>query len=83
MNVKFLIIVAGLLFSGAAIAAQCPADMKKIDQALEAGAANISEEQRAEVERLRAEGEELHQAGEHQASMDALAQAKAILGVED
>jgi hypothetical protein len=83
MTAKFVFVIAGLLFSGAAFAFQCPADMKKIDQALEARATELSEEQRAEVERLRAEGEELHQAGQHQASVDALAQAKAILGVQD
>jgi hypothetical protein len=82
MNMKLLAVIAGLLFSGSALAFQCPADMQKIDAAL-AENPELSEEQLAEVQRLRNEGEELHQAGQHQASVDALAQAKGILGLQE
>ncbi len=63
-----------------AFALHCPADMKKIDAALAAGP-SLSEEQLATVKQLRAEGEELHQAGNHQASVDTLGKAMEILGI--
>ena len=62
-----------------AFAFQCPADMAEIDAALQT--ASLSAEDLARVQELRAEGERLHAAGQHQASVDALAEAKAILGI--
>ncbi len=59
----------------------CPMDMKKIDDALAAGPA-LSAEQLAEVKQLRADGETLHNAGKHQESVDTLAKAMAILGID-
>lgn len=70
----------GLALTGQAWAFQCPADMAKIDEALKT--AQLTDAQEAEVERLRAEGEELHQAGRHQESVDRLAEAKDILNIE-
>lgn len=76
-------IIAAALFSaalaGPALAFQCPADIAAINAALES--ANLSEEQRTQVAELRDEGERLHQSGQHQASVDTLAQAKEILGI--
>lgn len=69
------------LLSSPAFAFHCPADMAKIDAALAAGP-QISAEQLAEVQRLRAEGEEYHAAGQHQESVDALAKAMEILGIQ-
>lgn len=71
-----------LLFAGGALAFHCPADMKKIDDAL-ARAPDLSAEQLAQVKKLRAEGESLHQAGKHQESVDALAKAMALLEIEN
>lgn len=77
---KSLITAAALTFIAApAFAFQCPADMAQIDAALET--ASLTSEQEAEVRALRAQGEELHEAGQHQESVDTLAQAKAILGI--
>lgn len=78
---KTTLLAATLLtaFALPAFAFHCPADMKKIDAALAAGP-DLSEEQLAEVKKLRAEGEELHKAGNHQASVDTLAKAMEILG---
>jgi len=45
-----------------AFAFHCPADMKKIDDALAMNPA-LSQEQLQEVKKLRAEGENLHNAG--------------------
>ena len=55
--------------------------MAKIDQALAANP-DLTEEQLAEVKQLRAEGEEQHEAGNHQESVDTLAKAMTILGLE-
>lgn len=77
-------IVAGfvaLVMSGSALAFHCPADMAKIDAALAADPQR-TEEQLAEVQALRTEGERLHEAGEHQKSVDTLAQAMTILGLD-
>ena len=62
-----------------AFAFQCPADMRAIDAAL--ATAQLTPEQLAKVQELRATGEAEHAAGNHQASVDALAEAKAILGI--
>jgi hypothetical protein len=67
------------LLAGPALAFQCPADMAAIDAAL--ATASLSEADMAKVKELRAKGEEEHAAGNHQASVDALAEAKALLGL--
>ena len=69
-----------LTLAGPAFATQCPADIAKIDAALQT--ASLSDAQKAEVMQLREEGERLHQAGQHQASVNTLAQAKEILGIQ-
>ncbi len=75
--------VAAALFavSSAAFAFHCPADMKKIDEALAANP-KLSEAQMAEVKKYRAEGEALHKAGKHQESVDTLAKAMKILNIK-
>ena len=82
MKIRRLLIPAALFaaLSTPALAFQCPADMAAIDQALQT--AQITEEQRAQVQQLRAEGERLHNEGQHQQSMATLAQAKQILGIQ-
>ena len=69
------------MIAGPAVAGQCPLDMGKIDQAL-AGNPSVSEAELARVKELRAEGEALHNAGDHAKSVEVLAEAKAILGIE-
>jgi len=71
----------GMLASGSAMAFHCPKDMAAIDAAL-AQSPKITAEQMAEVKKLRAEGEEYHKAGKHQESVDTLAKAMAILGIQ-
>ena len=66
-------------FAAPAFAFQCPADMAAVDAAL--ATASLSEEDLAKVKELRATGEEEHAAGNHQASVDALAEAKVLLGL--
>ena len=62
-----------------AFAFQCPGDMAKIDAALQT--AQLSDTDKAKVVELRAKGEELHSAGQHQESVDTLAEAMKILGL--
>ena len=68
-----------LALSGPAFAFHCPADIAKIDAALQT--ASLSDADKAKVMELRNEGERLHQAGQHQQSVDTLAQAMQILGI--
>lgn len=77
---KLTVFLGTLLVSATALAFHCPADMKKIDDALAAGP-SISAEQLSEVKKLRAEGETLHKAGKHQESIDTLGKAMKILGI--
>jgi hypothetical protein len=81
MKSKLILAAGALLFSGAALAFHCPADMKKIDEAL-AKNPKLTEAQMAEVKKQRAEGEALHKAGKHQESVDTLAKAMKTLGVQ-
>lgn len=77
---KHILIAAALTFAAVpAVAGQCPADMSKIDAAL--ATAELSEADMAEVTALRAEGEALHASGDHAASVETLAKAKALLGI--
>ncbi|MFM5736096.1 hypothetical protein [Aeromonas hydrophila] len=77
---KPALLLTSLLFTGSALAFHCPADMKKIDDALAAKPA-LSADKLAEVKKLRAEGEVLHKAGKHQESVDTLAKAMTMLGL--
>jgi len=81
MKLKALIAAALLAVSGAALAFHCPADMKKIDEAL-AKNPKLTAEQTAEVKKYRAQGETLHNAGKHQESVDTLAKAMKILDIK-
>ncbi len=77
---KLAVFLFTLLISATALAFHCPADMKKIDDAL-ATSPKLSAEQLSEVKKLRAEGEALHKASKHQEAVDALAKAMTMLGV--
>jgi hypothetical protein len=66
--------------SAVAFAFHCPADMKKIDEAL-AKKPQLTKEQMADVTKYRAEGESLHKAGKHQEAVDTLAKAMKILKI--
>ena len=68
------------LASSAALAGNCPVQMKAIDAALPNAKLNAS--QTAEVKKLRADGERFHKEGKHAESMAALGKAKGILGIK-
>jgi hypothetical protein len=80
MKLSALLAAGALAFSGAAFAFHCPADMKKIDEAL-AKSPKLTAAQMSEVKEYRAKGEELHNAGKHQESVDTLAKAMKILNI--
>ena len=83
MGMRLRTLIAAVMFAvaGSAFAMHCPMDMKKIDEAL-AKKPSISAEKLAEVKKLRADGEALHNPGKHQESVDTLAKAMAILGIK-
>ena len=75
-------LLAGLLFAaGSALAMHCPKDMKEIDDAL-AKNPKLTQAQMDDVKKYRAEGEDLHKAGKHKESVEALDKAKNILGIK-
>ena len=81
MSIRTLIAAALFAVSGTALAMHCPADMKKIDEAL-AKSPKLTDAQMSEVKKLRADGEALHKAGKHQESVDTLGKAMKILNVK-
>lgn len=74
-------ILASTLFLGLSVAPvsafHCPADVKAIDNALPN--AKLSAQQKAKVEKLRDEGEVLHNAGSHKEAVGKLAEAMRII----
>jgi hypothetical protein len=77
---KLVVLLGALFMSTSALAFHCPADMKKIDDALVMNP-KLTADQMSEVKKLRAEGETLHKAGKHQESVDTLGKAMKILGI--
>jgi hypothetical protein len=69
------------MLASPAMAESCPTIMEKIDAALENNP-NLTAEQAAEVERLYEQGEDLHDTGNHEQSMESLQQAMSILGIQ-
>ena len=76
---RIALLAALVLATPFALASRCPVDMKAIDAALPK--AKLDDKQMAEVKKLRAEGEQLHNAGKHSESEAALAKAKKLLGI--
>lgn len=81
MKRLLLAAAVAVAMTGTALANQCPKLMAEIDAALAANP-QISAEQKAEVLKLRGEGEAQHAAGQHDDSVATLAKAKAILGLK-
>jgi hypothetical protein len=67
-------IAALALFATPGLAAYCPQNAAAIDHALEARA-DLPEAERAEIQALRDQGMEQHEAGDHRASEATLAEA--------
>lgn len=62
-----------------AFANSCPSVMAEIDAALPN--ASLSEADMTRVKELRQQGESLHNAGDHAGSLEALGEAKELLGI--
>ncbi|UWQ50846.1 hypothetical protein [Leisingera caerulea] len=79
---KHLTLAAAItLLASPLLAGQCPADITAIDAALASGT-DLSEADLATVQELRDEGQSLHDSGDHDASVETLAEAKAMLGID-
>ncbi|MCO5787340.1 hypothetical protein DHB74_13320 [Pseudomonas sp. G11-1] len=78
---RLFMLFAALMLSSAAFAMHCPQDMAKIDAILEN---NPPTDQAVldQVVALRAQGEELHDAGRHEESVTVLAEALELLDEE-
>lgn len=75
---RIFVFLAAAVISTPLFAMHCPADMAKIDERLESNPptdAAVLEQ----VQSLRAEGQQLHEAGKHAESVEALGQAQALL----
>ena len=79
--IRLLSVAAALaLASGAALAHNCPNEMKAIDAKL-ATNPKVAAPDMDKVTKLRADGEAAHKAGKHDESMKALGEAKKLLGI--
>lgn len=79
--IRLLSVAAALaLASGAALAHNCPNEMKAIDAKL-ATKPQVAASDMDKVVKLRADGEAAHKAGKHDESMKALGEAKKLLGI--
>jgi len=76
------LLIAGMAIglSAPAMAASCPNDMSQIDKAMQT--AQLSDADKAKVQQLRQQGEEQHNAGNHDESVKTLGEAKKMLGVQ-
>jgi outer membrane lipoprotein-sorting protein len=79
VHATFLAATLVAVLSGPAFAGECPTHVQKIDEAL--ASASLSEEQKAEVQRLRDEGQRLHSEGQHEEALATLAEAEGLLGI--
>ena len=78
MNIRSLLLAVGLLLSGAVLASDCPNLVAEIDSIL-AEKSDLEESVRAQVTALRDEGQQLHESGNHDGSMEKLQQALTLL----
>ncbi|MCY1430685.1 hypothetical protein D3C76_1064960 [compost metagenome] len=78
---RFSLLFASLLLSTPLWAMHCPADMAKIDEILKTNPPSDSAKL-AKVKELRAEGEKLHNEGDHAGSVKALGEALNLLGAK-
>lgn len=78
---RYLLLIVPLLFATPVLAMHCPNDMAKIDQIL-ANDPPPDDETLRRVTELRTEGQEAHEAGNHQEAVDKLGEALEILKAE-
>jgi hypothetical protein len=81
MRILYIATALIVSFATPALAAHCPKDVKRIDEAIQS-TAGLSSSQMTEIKTLRDEGEMLHKSGSHGESLTALHKALTILGIE-
>lgn len=81
MKARFLVAAVSMLFASAAFANNCPAMMKKVDDAI-AAKPKMTDAQMADVKKYRDEGEAMHKAGKHTESAAAFTKAMAMLNIK-
>jgi hypothetical protein len=74
---RLAIAIVIFFFSSAAFAFHCPADAKAIDAGL--AKANLSDDKKSEIMKLRDKGLEQHGTGDHKGSVDTLSKAMRLL----
>jgi hypothetical protein len=74
---RLTIAIVMLFFSSAAFAYHCPADAKAIDAGL--AKANLSDDKKSEVMKLRDQGLEQHGTGDHKGAVATLSKAMRLL----
>jgi hypothetical protein len=79
VHATFLAATLVAVLSGPAFAGECPTHVQKIDEVL--ASADLRQEQKDEIQRLRDLGQRLHSEGRHQEAMETLAQAEELLGI--
>ncbi|MFT5503846.1 MAG: hypothetical protein ACI845_002016 [Gammaproteobacteria bacterium] len=81
MKTKILrgLIVCSIFASSSVFAYSCPMDMRAIDNAI--GNSTLSQTDLEKVKALRTKGEKLHRRNDHGGSVNALAEAKNLLGI--
>ena len=78
---KPLLFAAALVaFTAPAYAHNCPNEIKAVDAALMSTTVDASK--KAQAQKLRADADTAHKAGDHAASMKASGEAKALLGIK-
>lgn len=84
MRLRIPLLVTGMLLglSAPAFANQCPSDMQKFDQAMNAkmSASQASSDSMKQAMSLRAEAETLHKQGKHAESIEHLGRAMKLIG---
>ena len=77
---RILVVAALAALAAPAYAGSCPKHMADIDKALQS--ASLDSAKKAQVQKLRADGEAKHKAGRHADSVKDLMQAKQIMGIK-
>jgi hypothetical protein len=77
---KLLLIVAFVFAATPAYAGQCEDDVAKIEEAL--ANMELSPDERAQIEDMKRQAQELCEAGNEEEGLDVTAEAKAMLNIE-
>lgn len=77
---RILVLIVAMMFAGSVFAHQCPRLISQIDHQLEQE--DLASDVEERIKDLRNEGQELHDAGSHDASVERLSEALELLAEE-